>query len=77
MRYDAVEVTKLRNLICILRDEKSELNRLIKQMRQALHTHACPDDGSIDTRCYPDNHNCPARELSKEFNRTPATGEKR
>jgi hypothetical protein len=40
--------------------------REIVRLRAACRSHACPDDGSTDTRCYPDNHTCQARELGGE-----------
>ena len=40
-----------------------ELRSKIAALENACRSHACPDDGSIDTVCYPDNHKCPARRL--------------
>lgn len=45
-------------------DRQAALEATIKSLKSALYTHACPDDGSIDTRCYPHNATCPARILS-------------
>lgn len=37
-----------------------------EKMKRALKKHQCPDDGSTDTVCYPNNHKCPARRLARE-----------
>ena len=46
-------------------DRTSNLEKVIKMAEEALEKHICPDDGSIDTRCYPDNHKCSARKTLK------------
>lgn len=39
------------------------LAKYLNLAADALGSHECPDDGSIDTPCYPNNHVCPARIL--------------
>ena len=45
------------------------LHKALKEAELALEDHLCPDDGSIDTRCYPDNHNWSARRALKLIQR--------